>query len=1214
MSHETAVLAFRLYGEFDWPPVLPLQNNKQKKRAVVEIWFVPEDRNPKQYNAMLSWAVGQPNTSTDFTIQDNAFQLAEYELKQHFEKQAGAIWINQGTINNNQLKEVLGFRGAVLFEQLALNAKLKWPLISSFSYRKNSQYHSELVIGGTKNADFSFRLGLPAPVRQSSNNSFKCPKVFYIEATYESSNKPSQIISFKGLNRLSPVKTTLKFEHTKSVLGQFGFAIKPINKQIFAYKEHDTNYFPSINHEAVFDFLKIAGFDITNLENLAQAGPENARNEDQTSLSPKGISDFMWRLNLQANKNASGGSQNVTVESGQFCLKLTQELSPLNIKRNSTFINFNSEDELLCDLKLSRKNISDDQLAIWLSGTEVSIANILTIRMSHHSPLHPLDFLHQSLNKVLAAQPQSFFPIFIDKQAPSHSTSPTNIPLYLTKIMRSLCPLGSNINFNTNDNYLLPGWNGNFTASLPNFMDKDISLICTIEPNDYYNPEEIKYVISTLRIKSSKKCFGRLGALNFELSRELLGSDESSITIKRTASGFSYSLNLRLNVKAVQPVTIDIPWGDRDIKNAPLLIPEQGTNHAGEFTLVVKETFGDQEDWHLTAELLDNTSADSTLQTFNVISEQPFSIFRFARVSLSSSGDEGNNVVATYDSDQRTWQFKKVADSYHYVLPPQAIGETTDKPGRLEIHDTAPQAGEVIRPYPDSSNPLRTHLVEYRLTPSTELWIKPSDLTRNYFLPEWSAHEIFRQRNDFGLGVALLGLRGEFLYGLSVGVDVSKEQGVSKQARVAEIEALMGRLPQDAKATSVNEQPLQGYLLKRWDQLRPALQRRHERLELWAQDPTSKQIFAPARFTDGVSFALRQSALHRAPVLDPDFTQANSNDVTPADNTTPFPEPEGLNGNIRYHPQGLAGGVLWPVEFWNLFKALCDHPRSSGGSLEQVALSPTGGDANQKALFLNGLLSIISETRGGFVQRQQVEVLGRIGAHWHRAKHVVVYERTVNPSAQFAPEYAVNGSLSTRSRRPILRKVSEYIELLQPERFYPDGAGDVKQSGFLKSIRFNSIRIAVDSAWGEEVDKVGYKIPLWNQYSARSRPQVYPMPDVVFNLLCEGSTDDDSSAKQCLDPDNIYFFTDIESRNPDTDNWVARIGIDAVLSLTPGDLTKLLDKENQQNTSDYKPSTSRILPGYRRFTWRLATGGPKARINAGYGDKPIYAEVESISF
>ena len=96
--------------------------------------------------------------------------------------------------------------------------------------------------------------------------------------------------------------------------------------------------------------------------------------------------------------------------------------------------------------------------------------------------------------------------------------------------------------------------------------------------------------------------------------------------------------------------------------------------------------------------------------------------------------------------------------------------------------------------------------------------------------------------------------------GLSPGRCVKFPAGVraARGARVAEIEALIGRLAGPARETDADRA-----LASRWSALRAVVARRPERLEIWARDIGSTIDFTPARFADGVRFALRGTALHR---------------------------------------------------------------------------------------------------------------------------------------------------------------------------------------------------------------------------------------------------------------------------------------------------------------------------------------------------------------
>ncbi|MEE1923641.1 hypothetical protein V0R50_07890 [Pseudomonas sp. 148P] len=658
-----------------------------------------------------------------------------------------------------------------------------------------------------------------------------------------------------------------------------------------------------------------------------------------------------------------------------------------------------------------------------------------------------------------------------------------------------------------------------------------------------------------------------------------------------TSAVLGIKVGLDLAVTRVAPVAVDVLRGDRTGRAQPLLYQEpQTTVGTGQYWLKCTEEVRGDRQWRLLATLLEDVQSSADTQKSLLIGEQPFTFQRFYSTPLDMLGSESNAIIASYDSDDRGWKFKQTSGLYHYVLPPQVIGESMDKPRRLELQDAEVekeyQTDGFVRPidqrWDPKTNPPYRRAVEFRLTPAAHLWVQPSDVERNYVLPEWAAGDLFSQRGELGLGCALDSLSGEFLYGLAFGVTPRLEQGTARRTRVAEIEALTGRpVPPD-----------EGHKEERWNKLYQVMQTRPQRLELWADDPSQRMQFAPVRFSDGARFALRSTALHRPAVaaLEVPFEESKKPGL---------PTQEVPDLSPRLHPAGLSGGALWPIESANVLRLVLAQPRASGGSIENIALSPLGGDADQTVKLNNNRVSIISETRGGFVQRQKVEVLGRIGAFWHRAKHVVVYERTVNPSAQFTPE----GGLGTRTRRPVLRKVSEYIEILEPERHYPDmPTAPVHTSCFLRALRFNKRIIPVDSFWAEDIGTVGWSIPLWNRHAARQRPQVYGMPDVAFVTSAEGDGDDPLVAQGCLDPDNLYFFADTSlEQTDDTNAWGVRRGIDYT------------DLPPPRHTKD-SATTATVPPGFARFTWRLAPAAQRTRVNAGRADKPVYVGLETLTF
>lgn len=761
------------------------------------------------------------------------------------------------------------------------------------------------------------------------------------------------------------------------------------------------------------------------------------------------------------------------------------------------------------------------------------------------------------------------------------------------------------------------------TATLKGFSDTELTLsLGSDEPwaqqeadsKDAGSPYFASFSLKVESVVSDTE--GRIGSLLLDVPAQVMkGVDLGFLRTAGRALGgrharrynangqLNASLSLTLPVSRITPIATDVARTDRSGRPAPLLIsldPNEPTNPASTINYFLKatETFGTDEDRLLTVALLDKNQ-DQGARDYLLLSEQPYSILRFRQTLLGARGSAASTEVAIYSSDDRLWQYRNTTPLYHFMLPPQAFGESADKPRRMELHDrdVLPANGAPPAPYPENAatrgDVLLRHAVQFRLTPSTDLWIQPSDVTRGYFIPEQASYELFRQRGEYGLGAAVAGLRSEFLYGLSVGVDVNSERSVSRFTRVAEISALTGNIVGTAREHRFDQD-----IAERWNKLSAVIASRPERLELWARDPSSPVDFAPARFAEGTRFVLRNTALHSPPLVDP---------------RTPAALPGLVPGELRFHESGLRGGALWPIESLNLLTSLRAQPESRGGTLEQVALAPFGGDAAQKAEFLNGNVKVISETRNGYVERHKIEVMGRIGALWHRAKHVVVFERTVNPSAQFAPAFSEKPT--TRSRRPILRKVSEYIELLQPERLYPDfPQAQARSTGFLDRVRFNSRIINVDSAWGSDVGDFGWQIPLWNRGAAKERPQVYSMPDVAFVTVAEGDGENSLVAQECQDPDLLYFFAEFNARINDTDLWQPRVDIDYANLPLAQTISEAVEPKPAHDTDARRPAVSRILPGARRFTWRLAPAASKTAINAGRAQTPIYVGVESVSF
>ncbi|WP_137136531.1 hypothetical protein [Rhizobium sp. FKY42] len=728
---------------------------------------------------------------------------------------------------------------------------------------------------------------------------------------------------------------------------------------------------------------------------------------------------------------------------------------------------------------------------------------------------------------------------------------------------------------------------------------------------------------ATLHVGSKKHFAGletRLGSLAFARDGLLLTGTDNRLRIVRRhrpmvdarhASDRAPKIGLEWDfsfaIDIAEPVTVDVAHGDRTSRPADLLIRETLTVASPEperstFILRMRETLQDDNDWQLTASLSERKQAagDVPFATFTVLSDAPFSAYRFSRQPLSQGGED--RPVAQYDSDTRDWNMFLQDADYMFVRPASSTGEAADKPGMLEIHDPINRTVP-IRPAPPQTDVTRKHAVDMRYSPPTVLWVDPSDLARAYMLPEYRARDLFTGSSDFGIGRKLTALRTELLYGLSTGLVVPPAEDGRSGPRVAELEALTGRMvkadeKKDATAT-------------RWRELRKAFQRRPERLEVWSLDTRRSDPFVPSQFDSGLTFALRSTALLAPPVKAGEYeAKSTASGLAPP----------------RFHERGLAGGAMWPLESANVTRVFAENPSSSDGTLGSIALTPMGDSGNQTVRFLNGYITVITETREGRLHKHRVEVLGRIAGLWHRAKHVVIYERTTAASAQFAPY----PHQPTRTRRPVLRKVEEFIEILQPSRRYPDIEDVAPRSrGFLEEVRFNSCVIHVNSAWGRDVGTEGWEVPLWNRGEAELRPQVYPFPDVAFVTAGEGGGERPQAVQECLDVAHLYFYTDAKAAETtaNTDRWPIRDGIDTspfghmdflrdvaasadALVGNKSDAERMRDGEQQLAR---KAASIRILPGLRRFTWRLAPSAIRTRLNAERGDKPIFAGLESVS-
>lgn len=275
-------------------------------------------------------------------------------------------------------------------------------------------------------------------------------------------------------------------------------------------------------------------------------------------------------------------------------------------------------------------------------------------------------------------------------------------------------------------------------------------------------------------------------------------------------------------------------------------------------------------------------------------------------------------------------------------------------------------------------------------------------------------------------------------------------------------------------------------------------------------------------------------------------------------------------------------GLASMVPFGRWWKDLVARGVSSSGRLSGVTLSALGGWADLEADFPAARMWIASRTSMGRPAEVRIARTGRIGVLYNAARYVVVYRRTVAPQEADLSEGGKRSGLGLAA----VRKVAEYIEILQPVRAFPEQEdADERARGFVQAARFVSLRINVDAAWGREVPE-GVEIPLWRRGADPAR---YPRPSVLFGC---SPVDRESGPThvQVEEPDKLVFF----SANPEafgdvggSDSWPPVRGVDYA------DEPLLVEQEfaGAGSLADL-PSPREIPVGLERFSFRLTSAAP----------------------
>lgn len=578
------------------------------------------------------------------------------------------------------------------------------------------------------------------------------------------------------------------------------------------------------------------------------------------------------------------------------------------------------------------------------------------------------------------------------------------------------------------------------------------------------------------------------------------------------------------------------------------------------------------------------STSTSGIQGLNllVIDRSPFFVskVRYKNDLKDLTAGIANEIANFSTRTGSTWELSAGSHSFEIHLPPQGIGEAIEKSlGDADISENKS--------------------ADCRFSPPAIMSVSGNYFDQRFAEVPWNLRRQLGYPGQRDPGLSLLAAKFEIFYGLT-----AKLANIP-YLRLCEISARLGALPPALpselawQATESQAKTFKDFKTS-WSAVQKAHDSRLAILEPWQQgNPTGV-------FKDGVSFELRKTADLRFPII-------NREDEAP---DVPL---------SAKSPTGLAGGVGWIFDQLAFYNAIWKNPASSSGEVSGIYFSALGAWGTQVAKFDNDLTIITTEATMGRTHRIVLERIGRISQTWHLAKHVVIFERTVTASRQFA---AQQDSLLGRA---IIRKVKEYVELTTPtKRLDSEDSGEFLQAfSFPEGCR----QINVDSAWGADIYSadlapgpglpnspdtlIGWKVPLWKPGAYPS--DVYPRP--VINLTMEAC--DKSSCESSLPPEK-FFFVSLTNLPPNYDpknplNWPRLPHIDtrcrpaATLDpLEPKPPTGKADFEDITKIAERAPKL--VPPRLSNFTFRLdAINGAGVNLLASRNPSSLEAAINSVT-
>jgi len=661
---------------------------------------------------------------------------------------------------------------------------------------------------------------------------------------------------------------------------------------------------------------------------------------------------------------------------------------------------------------------------------------------------------------------------------------------------------------------------------------------------------------------------------------------------KDNSTPFFQIRRFKLPVASVTPFSRDLLPADllssidedeaADFVESPIIIPLQGATEKARvavknFVLEVNETCEPPKVRNLRIELMRQNPTDTGQilgdGRFLVLDRTPFLVALIQLPPLAKNDGFNSGVLARrvidLESGQPQWEVAvDTTDAERAVkvtLPPQALGEEA-----LLVDNIKEGA-----------------YLDYRFSAPTVLELEPSYHVQRYIPVPWNLRRLFGYPGQRDPGAQVKRMRFELLYGLTA--DFSAKDA-EKIIRVAELFARIGTIPGGLPIA------LPWISEKAHDQAWSALR---VRWNSWARQ-----------------YALRLGVLEpwspaqpEALILDKGLEIAPRVAINPKTNTREGADlrlPKTFVGKLPkelinlHHPDpvlgGLGGGFHWGMQEWDapFYRLFWDNRKSSSAEVRDLAFSPLGGWGHQIARFASNRLILQSRTAMKHAHVYTVERIGKIAVFGHKAKHVYRYERSVVPSI-----YGADWGQARHAGRPIVRKVEEYIELIEDRKDYPDQPGGLPlDTGAIKACYFpgKGYRIPIRGSWGvaktrkdsdgQIVAGLDWEVPLWRK---NAQKELYPKPEIFIEMVSGEGDQARPVAQTIANPQDIYFFTTAQKGlTDDVGKWPIIEGTDYLNTDEPTEWDDSESFPDQDVVPDEGwPDAIAIPPGYERFTFQL---------------------------